>query len=136
MKYAGWAMAVLVLVVGGLWLFLANDTDTPQVTEGQAMRTDPVQEAVLVDQGPAGLPDRPVVQPKQESPAVTQAQRAVADQQEEKILAMAREYDTVRADPQQRQVLREELQQALASYSETVLPIAMEEMASAQSQNE
>lgn len=136
MKYAGWSIVVLVLVVGGLSLFLANDTDTPQVTEGQALRTDPVREAALVDQGPAGLPDQPAAQPKQAPPAVTQAQRAVADQQEEKILAMAREYDTVRADPKQRQVLREELQQALATYSETVLPIAMEEMASAQSPNE
>jgi len=136
MKYAGWSIVVLVLVVGGLSLFLANESDTPQVTEGQAMRTDPVQEAVLVDQGPAGLPHQPAAQPKQAPPAVTQAQRAVADRQEEKILAMAREYDTVRADPKQRQVLREELQQALATYSETVLPIAMEEMASAQSPNE
>lgn len=137
MKHAGWAMAVLVLVVGGLSLFLANDTDTPQVTEQQAKRTDPVQESVSVDEGPAGLPDHPAAQPQQEPlPAVTQAQRAVADQQEEAILAMAREYDTVRADPKQRQVLREELQQALATYSETVLPIAMEDMASAQSPNE
>ena len=136
MKYAGWSIVVLVLVVGGLSLFLANDTDTPQVTEGQALRTDPAQEAALVDQGPAGLPHPPAAQPNQAPPAVTQAQRAVADQQEEKILAMAREYDTVRADPQKRQVLREELQQALATYSETVLPIAMEKMASAQSQNE
>ena len=136
MKYAGWSIVVLVLVVGGLSLFLANDTDTPQVTEGQALRTDPAQETALVDQGPAGLPHQPAAQPKQVPPAVTQAQRAVADQQEEKILAMAREYDTVRADPKQRQVLREELQQALATYSETVLPIAMEEMASAQSPNE
>lgn len=134
MKYAGWSIVVLVVV--GLSLFLANDNDTPQVTEGQAMRTDPVQEAVSLDKGPVGLPDQPAAQPKQEPPAVTQAQRAVADQQEEKILAMAREYDTVRADPKQRQALREEMQQALATYSETVLPIAMEKMASAQSQNE
>ena len=134
MKYAGWSIVVLVVV--GLSLFLANDNDTPQVTEGQAMRTDPVQEAVSLDKGPVGLPDQPAAQPKQEPPAVTQAQRAVADQQEEKILAMAREYDTVRADPKQRQALREEMQQALATYCETVLPIAMEKMASAQSQNE
>lgn len=136
MKYAGWSIVVLVLVVGGLSLFLANDTATPQVTEGQATRTDPVQEAVSVDEGPAGLPHQPAARPKQAPPAVTQAQRVVADQQEEKILAMAREYDTVRADPKQRQDLREELQQALAAYSETVLPIAMEKMASTQSPNE
>ncbi len=135
MKYAGWSTVVLVLLVGGLLLFLANDNDRPQVPEGQAVRTDPVQEVVSMDEGPTGLPHQPAAQPNQAPLAVTQAQRAVADQQEEKILAMAREYDTVRADPKQRQVLREELQQALATYSETLLPIAMEKMASAQSQN-
>ena len=135
MKYAGWAMAVLVLVGGGLWLFLANDNDGPQVTERQDMRTDPVQEAAPVDNSPAGLPDHPAAQPVQKAPVVTQEQRAIAQQQEEMILAMAREYDTVRADPQKRQVLRQEMQQALATYRETVLPIAMEKMASAQSPN-
>jgi hypothetical protein len=135
MKYAGWAIAVLVIVGGGLSLFLPNDSGTPQVTERQEVRTGPVQEAAPVDKRPAGLPDQPAVQLKQEPPAVTQEQRAVAQQQEQKILEMAREYEAVRVDPQKRQVLREEMAQALATYSATVMPIAMEKMASAQSPN-
>jgi hypothetical protein len=135
MKYAGWTIVVVMLVGGGLSLFLANDGDAPQVTERQEMRTDTVQEAASVDKKPAGLPDQSAAQSAPEAPAVTQEQRAIAQQQEETILAMAREYDTVRADPQKRQVLRKEMQQALATYSEAVLPIAMEKMASAQSLN-
>lgn len=134
MKYAGWAVAVLVIVGGALSLFLANDSETPQVTERQEVRRDPVHDAAPADRGPTGLPDQPTQQ-QQKSPAVTQEQRAVAQEQEEKILAMAREYEAVRADPQKRQVLREEMAQALAAYSETVLPIAMEKMASDQSPN-
>lgn len=134
MKYAGWAVAVLVIVGGALSLFLANDSETPQFTERQEVRRDPVHDAAPADRGPAGLPGQPTQQ-QQKSPAVTQEQRAVAQEQEEKILAMAREYEAVRADPRKRQVLREEMAQALAAYSETVLPIAMEKMASEQSPN-
>jgi hypothetical protein len=135
MKYAGWIIVVLVLVGAGLTLFLANDNDTPAVAERQEMRVDPVQKAVPAERGPAGLPDHPAAQPTREAPAVTQEQRAVAQQQEEKILDMARDYETVRDDPQKRQALREEMAQALALYSEAVLPIAMEKMESAQTSN-
>jgi hypothetical protein len=135
MKYAGWIFVVLVLVGAGLTLFLANDNGTPAVTERQEMRMDPVQKAAPAERGPSGLPDHNAAQPAREAPAVTQEQRAVAHQQEERILDMARDYETVRDDPQKRQALREEMAQALALYSEAVLPIAMEKMESAQTSN-
>jgi hypothetical protein len=135
MKYAGWAIAGLVLIGGGLSLFLTNDYDTPQVTELREMRADPEQKVALPEKAPVGMPDENSAQSKQEAPAVTLQQMALADKQEGEILEMAREYDSVRADPQKRQALRDEMEQSLATYSETILPIAMEKMASAQSPN-
>jgi hypothetical protein len=135
MKYAGWAIAVLVLIGGGLSLFLTNDYDTPQVTELREMRANPELKVALPEKAPVRLPDENSAQPKQEAPAVTLQQMALADKQEGEILEMAREYDSVRADPQKRQALRDEMEQSLATYSETILPIAMEKMASAQSPN-
>ncbi|MCB1689857.1 MAG: hypothetical protein KDI33_15280 [Halioglobus sp.] len=70
-----------------------------------------------------------------ETPRVTGEQRALVTQQEEKLQQMALEYEAARANPEQREAVRAAMQQQLAIYSETVLPVAMEKMAAAQSTN-
>ncbi|MBK6738498.1 MAG: hypothetical protein IPG64_11600 [Haliea sp.] len=101
--------------VAGLQLPLPVNDDRHAAGHGrQALRTDPGAERRWLTVCPIrAVSTNPGAQPKQVS--CSDGGAAVADQQEEKILAMAREKHTVRADPRHAayMALREELQQAL-----------------------
>ncbi len=66
---------------------------------------------------------------------VTDAQKASVIEQEEKLLGLAREYESLRSEPDKRKTHREDMQQQLAAYSEDVLPVALEKIKAAQPSN-
>lgn len=140
MKYLGPIIVVLILVGGVAYFFPdkymdAPGIDTPEITKLQEMPQDMSHRPLALNTAPAGVRDEAIAQPGVDAARVTDEQRAIAIQQEDKILDMAREYEAVRSDPEKLHALRAEMKLQLALYSESFLPIAMQEMEPAQAPN-
>lgn len=135
MKIAVLVFFLLILIGGRAYYYSATDNRSAERASPQESPSVSLREPVAVDVGPSSLPPEVIEPARSEAPKVTAEQRTTVLQQEENLLEMAREYEAVRDDPEQRQALRKQMQQQLAVYSESVLPMAIEELEAAQSKN-
>ena len=142
-KNLGMMLGVLVLVVG-LYFYVtySQALNTPhnfvEALDSQAdvtLSSELEENKYLEKRVLAPVNDITDVQVVEESrdhveaaQSVTQAQKEHVIKQEAALLELARAYDAVRADPDERAAHREALQVKLAAYNQDVLPIALEKI--------
>jgi hypothetical protein len=133
MKYLGLTIVALA-VAGGIYFYPANE-ESPATIESLEKQSVSLAQPDKGHIAPPVLPENTMEQLTIEPAATTEKQQEKVIALEEKILDMAREYETVRSDPEKRQALRDQMKQELAVYSEEMLPVALEKLEAAQSTN-